>query len=133
MIKASDSRFRNFAEGLCESYQASVEREKLVKAVDTAEEALDAARNVFMSSRRAHLIAWDNLKNYDTIVDNRPEQTPTEKLYYELLYAVGNIFPNETRHEVALRYIREAETTNNSVGCKEPKKENTGVRLESNW
>jgi len=132
MKNTSDSRFRNFAEGLCETYQASMlaERAKLVQAVDTSEEALDTARNVFMSSRRAHLIAWDNLKNYDkentsAIVDNRPEQTPTEKLYYELLYAVGNIFPNETRHETALRYIRKAETTNNSVGCKEPKKENT--------
>ena len=30
-------------------------------------------------------------------------------LYYELLYAVVRKFPNETRHETALRYIREAE------------------------
>lgn len=30
-------------------------------------------------------------------------------LYNELLFAVGNAFPNESRHETALRYIREAE------------------------
>ena len=29
--------------------------------------------------------------------------------YMELLYAVERKFPNETRHETALRYIQEAE------------------------
>ena len=33
--------------------------------------------------------------------------------YYELLYGVGSKFPNETRHETALRYIQNAETHNN--------------------
>lgn len=32
-----------------------------------------------------------------------------EHNYYELIYAVGNKYPNETRHETALRYIRSAE------------------------
>ena len=31
-----------------------------------------------------------------------------EEKYYELLFAVGIKFPNETRHETALRYIRQA-------------------------
>lgn len=31
------------------------------------------------------------------------------KKYNELLFAVCRKFPNETRHETALRYIREAE------------------------
>lgn len=30
--------------------------------------------------------------------------------YYELLYGVASKFPDETRHETALRYIRNAET-----------------------
>jgi hypothetical protein len=29
--------------------------------------------------------------------------------YHELLYAVGNKYEGETRHETALRYIRQAE------------------------
>lgn len=33
--------------------------------------------------------------------------------YYELLYAVASKFPDETRHETALRYIRNAETNDN--------------------
>jgi hypothetical protein len=32
-----------------------------------------------------------------------------EKKYYELLYAVGKKYPNESRHETALRYIKERE------------------------
>lgn len=34
--------------------------------------------------------------------------------YYELIYAVGNAYPNESRHETALRYIKEAES---NVDC----------------
>lgn len=32
-----------------------------------------------------------------------------EAKYYELLYAVGNKYPGESRHETALRYIKDAE------------------------
>ena len=34
-------------------------------------------------------------------------------LYSELLYAVGRKYPNETRHETALRYIQEREADHN--------------------
>lgn len=32
-----------------------------------------------------------------------------EKEYYELIYAVGNKYPHETRHQTALRYIQQSE------------------------
>ncbi len=35
--------------------------------------------------------------------------------YYELLYAVQNKFPGETRHETALRYIQQAEKSDNTA------------------
>lgn len=38
-----------------------------------------------------------------------------EQKYNELLFAVARKFPNETRHETALRYINEAETLPDSV------------------
>jgi hypothetical protein len=38
----------------------------------------------------------------------------TQKLYDELLYAVERKFPNETRHQTALRYIQETEKRCNS-------------------
>jgi len=34
---------------------------------------------------------------------------PAQELYNELLLAVGNKYPNETRHQTALRYIQQAE------------------------
>ena len=37
----------------------------------------------------------------------------TDELYNELLFAVGNKYPNETRHQTALRYIQQAEMKSN--------------------
>lgn len=33
-----------------------------------------------------------------------------DRLYHELIMCVGHKFPNESRHETALRYLRERET-----------------------
>jgi hypothetical protein len=44
------------------------------------------------------------------------------KSYYELLYAVVRKWPNESRHETALRYIQEAERCDpNNCGAVEEK------------
>ncbi|HUT60669.1 MAG TPA: hypothetical protein VNA25_22720 [Phycisphaerae bacterium] len=41
---------------------------------------------------------------------SRPvEPEPVAAKYHELLYAVASKFPDESRHETALRYIRNAE------------------------
>ena len=40
---------------------------------------------------------------------NHVEMARVCALYNELLYAVAKKFPGETRHETALRYIRQAE------------------------
>lgn len=37
------------------------------------------------------------------------ELRETERQYMELIYAVASKFPNETRHQTALRYIRRME------------------------
>lgn len=39
-----------------------------------------------------------------------------EALYHELLFAVGNKYSNESRHETALRYIRNAERPERYTG-----------------
>jgi hypothetical protein len=42
-------------------------------------------------------------------------------LYEELLYAVGNKYPGETRHQTALRYIQQAEAPRISAAqCEGP-------------
>ena len=40
-----------------------------------------------------------------------------EKKYYELIMAVGNKFPNETRHQTALKYIKNAEIGTNATSA----------------
>ena len=48
---------------------------------------------------------------------NRGEVDKIETKYHELLYAVGQKYPGESRHETALRYIKEAEAKP-AVECK---------------
>ena len=62
-------------------------------------------------SRQACVEAADLLDQMET--DSRSNHESYSKLaaaYHELLYAVGNIHRDETRHQTALRYIREAES-----------------------
>jgi len=49
------------------------------------------------------------------------ELAACRKEYEELLYAVGNKWPNESRHQTALRYIRAAEASANAMACKASK------------
>jgi hypothetical protein len=59
----------------------------------------------------------------NTILDTKnkeikqAEERGIEK-YNELIYAVGNKYPNETRHETALRYIKQAEIDSTSLSSK---------------
>jgi hypothetical protein len=45
------------------------------------------------------------------------------KFYSELLYAVERVFPGESRHQTALRYIREAEHRATQCGQTQQEKE----------
>ena len=47
--------------------------------------------------------------NIDLKYTSTEDVKDVSKLYWELIYAVGIKHPNETRHETALRYIRDAE------------------------
>ena len=55
--------------------------------------------------------------------DSSKRQPLTDDLYYELLFAVGNKYPDETRHQTALRYIKQAEMS--SAG---PAKDAHGIK-----
>ena len=47
---------------------------------------------------------------YQEAKDRIAELEVVEEKYRELLYQVSCKFPNETRHETALRYLKERET-----------------------
>jgi len=53
---------------------------------------------------------------HKTLPDNCPLKEGNEAKYNELLLAVGQKYPNESRHETALRYIRQAEMLSELVG-----------------
>lgn len=47
------------------------------------------------------------------------KQLDYERLYNELIMAVGNKYPDESRHQTALRYIQNAEQSSGQSGtCK---------------
>lgn len=68
--------------------------------------------------RRAYRKFWRGLEQ-DGIADKIAAcSVPREdvaSLYYELLFAVASKFPGETRHQTALRYIRQAEACHGSA------------------
>jgi hypothetical protein len=49
-------------------------------------------------------------EEYMSVNETKAEIDEYKKKYEELLYAVMSKFPNESRHETALRYIKQAET-----------------------
>ena len=55
-------------------------------------------------------------------IPGRVEDLDIEKLYYELIFAVGKKYPNESRHETALRYIKNSEIGDNRACAGESKK-----------
>ena len=56
---------------------------------------------------RADLAALDAL---DIVSERLKGLEKISKLYYELLFQVSKIYPGETRHETARRYLRDRET-----------------------
>lgn len=54
---------------------------------------------------------WDNerLKAMCKVAYEAGQRNALDR-YHELLYAVGNKYPGESRHDTALRYIQQAES-----------------------
>jgi hypothetical protein len=50
---------------------------------------------------------------YGRVPNTARTKEEIEALYNELLFHVGNKFPGETRHQTALRYIKNAEIGSN--------------------
>lgn len=79
----------------------------------------------FAATRRAIVRAAAAIGRAMPTLPVQPErQKLTDELYNELLFAVGNKYPNETRHQTALRYIQEAET----CGAQLAKAHNIGAK-----
>lgn len=80
-------------------------REKLWEAIGRLVEACGGKWNHYIygnTTRMNCVVEIEALASLDGSV-------PEDRRYLELLMAVGRRFPNESGHETALRYIREAE------------------------
>lgn len=86
----------------------SLTEQQLAESIRQAISSGDFMRNVLQdgSAQSVTYIPWREVDKWRT-------------LYYQLLYAVQSKHEGETRHETALRYIRERETTVVSEGDKE--------------
>lgn len=60
-----------------------------------------------------------------------PDLKDYKTLYHELLYAVGNHYPGESRHETALRYIRRAEERSGQAASVRPASERPNTASSS--
>jgi len=108
---------------------------------DTHEEMGDedgclvGAREEIADLRQRLGILENRLKNYDTLfeevlvlrnsdrdirrqnADLRKRLEEAERQYHELLFAVETKHDGETRHETALRYVRQGEYKGDGVAC----------------
>ena len=97
---------------LVRKHQLAVEtltEQQLAEAIRQAIASGDFVRNVVANGRQAVIyIPWREVERL-------------RSLYNELLYAVERKHNDETRHETALRYIREAESRATSgSACESP-------------
>jgi predicted S18 family serine protease len=59
----------------------------------------------------------ETINYFDEIVKEYNRLKEVESKYTELIYQVETVFPMETRHETALRYIKNAEKSSNIPEC----------------
>jgi len=87
---------------------AEVDEEELIAVLDGISIAAQLSKDVRDGES---LVAWVKrvIGEREQARDHAAELEHIKVRYYELLYAVGRVFPGESRHETALRYIRDAE------------------------
>jgi hypothetical protein len=82
--------------------QENIEIEKDIKRLREGNRALDKIHKNIMKLK-------EPINYFDEIVKEYNRLKEIESKYYELIYQVETVFPEETRHETALRYIKNAE------------------------
>lgn len=80
------------------------EQKHALRRLQAERDALKDDLATILKERNDFEIRCDTLK---------AELAAKDQLYHELLYQVGNKYPNESRHETALRYLKRAEQPSN--------------------
>lgn len=103
--------------------QAIQEVMKLQKALADAQEEVEKKHGLLVNACEESKANWLRAEKAEAAVEQAREEGRKEQWekYDELLYAVGQKFPGESRHETALRYIREREHSVDNSAAKESK------------
>ena len=93
-------------------YQLEAYYEAKIEHLEKSHSELEAERDRLKADnpRMDLLIEMDRQNN-----ELRARHAALVEKYAELLFAVGNKYPNESRHETALRYIRNAEKPTDNI------------------
>ena len=95
------------------------ERYERIQELETQLKVMqDAMDNAFAKCRAIHKIEKERALETMAL---KHQLKATRDDYHELIYAVGNKYPNESRHQTALRYIQEKETPT-GIGTDQAKK-----------
>ena len=95
-----------------ETQSVSVEeRDEVVKQFLSDKEEADIKMHPFNRRLGSFVVSRDDIKSL-----LHTHSLATEEKYYELLHAVESKFDGETRHETALRYIKQAEQRQEEAG-----------------
>ena len=98
--------------------RAELQKPALHEAVSD-QETIDAIRSHCLKVTTESMI--DMRRTLESFLQGRAKPAQEEitdaERYKELIYAVGNKYPNESRHETALRYIKRAESNTSGPAC----------------
>ena len=91
--------------------QEPVAIKRMKEWVEYLKRKSDHGQHMKIPSEMSAGACWELAIELEQFINTTPPQRKplTDDLYNELLFAVGNKCPNETRHQTALRYILQAE------------------------
>jgi len=72
-------------------------------------------KEIVEKSTIQHKELKEPINYFDEIIIEYNRLKDIERKYRELLYQIRNVFPNETLHETALRYIKNAEDSDSNL------------------
>jgi hypothetical protein len=98
-------------EALAQPEQEPVAIKRMKEWIEYLKRKSDFGQHMKIPSEMSAGACWELAIELEQFINTTPPQRKplTDDLYNELLFAVGNKCPNETRHQTALRYILQAE------------------------
>ena len=91
--------------------QEPVAIKRMKEWVEYLKRKSDHGQHMKIPSEMSAGACWELAIELEQFINTTPPQRKplTDDLYNELLFAVENKYPDETRHQTALRYIKQAE------------------------